>query len=179
MSCAATGGLTWFFAGANSSQAGKAVPIGGASTVPASAATTGTPTTVSAASTPTAGATPTTLAPAPTTAGPASSTPAAASPDAQVFDGSAIDTKYGPVQVEAQITAGKLTDVIVTEYPNDRGRSIRINQGALPVLNTEALQAQSSHVDTVSGATYTSVAYTQSLQSAIDAARTAGATTLA
>jgi uncharacterized protein with FMN-binding domain len=41
------------------------------------------------------------------------------------------------------------------------------------------LTAQSASVDTVSGATYTSEGYRQSLQSAIDLARGAGATALA
>ena len=37
-----------------------------------------------------------------------------------------------------------------------------------PILHSEALQAQSAQIDTVSGATYTSEAYRESLQSAID-----------
>lgn len=41
---------------------------------------------------------------------------------------------------------------------------------AIPVLSRETLQAQSGNIDTVSGATYTSEGYRQSLQSALDAA---------
>jgi uncharacterized protein with FMN-binding domain len=45
-----------------------------------------------------------------------------------------------------------------------------ISAGAEPQLRQEALQAQSAHIDTVSGATYTSEGYRQSLQAALDAA---------
>ena len=39
---------------------------------------------------------------------------------------------------------------------------------AIPMLRSEALSAQSGTIDGISGATYTSEAYTQSLQSALD-----------
>jgi uncharacterized protein with FMN-binding domain len=62
--------------------------------------------------------------------------------------------------------------------PDGDGKSVGINDRAVPVLDSEALTAQSARVDTVSGATYTSRGYEQSLQSAIDAARAAGITQL-
>jgi uncharacterized protein with FMN-binding domain len=46
-------------------------------------------------------------------------------------------------------------------------RSLYIMQQALPQLRQEALQAQSANVDMISGATYTSEAFVQSLQQAI------------
>ena len=46
------------------------------------------------------------------------------------------------------------------------------------MLNSEALTAQSANVDTISGATYTSRSYEQSLQSAIDIARANSITTI-
>jgi uncharacterized protein with FMN-binding domain len=55
---------------------------------------------------------------------------------------------------------------------------VRINTRAVPVLNSEALTAQSAKVHSVSGATYTSNDYVKSLQSAIDAARASGITPL-
>jgi len=70
---------------------------------------------------------------------------------------------------------GRLVAVAIVQYPNDDGKSVRINQRALPELQSEALAAQSADVDTVSGATYTSDGYVRSLQSALDAARAAGA----
>jgi uncharacterized protein with FMN-binding domain len=41
---------------------------------------------------------------------------------------------------------------------------------AVPRLNQEAVSAQSANIDAVSGATYTSTGYKQSLQSALDKA---------
>jgi len=50
------------------------------------------------------------------------------------------------------------------------GRSSQISRFVEPILRSEALQAQSANIDGVSGATYTSTAYAQSLQSALDSA---------
>ncbi|MGZ6273916.1 MAG: FMN-binding protein [Candidatus Limnocylindrales bacterium] len=48
------------------------------------------------------------------------------------------------------------------------GHSSQVSNYAAPQLRSEVLQAQSSQVDSISGATYTSQAYQQSLQSALD-----------
>src|SRR4051812_7895045 len=85
--------------------------------------------------------------------------------------GSSADTPYGPVQVRITLTNGRLTDVTALQSPNDRRRSGEINDEALPVLRSEALKAQNSRIDEVSGATWTSDAYIRSLQSALDKAR--------
>ena len=82
--------------------------------------------------------------------------------------GSAVQTEFGPYQVQATFSSGKLTDVQLVQMPSDR-HSQRIAQQAAPLLRQEALQAQSAKVDTVSGATTTSQAYAQSLQAALDA----------
>lgn len=86
------------------------------------------------------------------------------------FTGGAADTRYGPVQVQITVAGGKITDAQAVQYPQESGRDVRINSAAVPELNQEALQAQSAQIDTVSGATYTSEGYQQSLQSAIDQA---------
>ncbi|WP_328615212.1 FMN-binding protein [Amycolatopsis sp. NBC_00355] len=86
------------------------------------------------------------------------------------FTGEAADTRYGPVQVQITVAGGRITDAQAVQYPQESGRDVRINSAAVPELNQEALQAQSAQIDTVSGATYTSEGYQQSLQSAIDAA---------
>jgi uncharacterized protein with FMN-binding domain len=86
------------------------------------------------------------------------------------FTGDAADTRYGPVQVQITVAGGKITDAQAVQYPQESGRDVRINSTAVPELNQETLQAQSAQIDTVSGATYTSEGYQQSLQSAIDAA---------
>ena len=85
------------------------------------------------------------------------------------YTGSTVDTRYGPVQVRAVVKAGKLTNVVVLQQ-TDGGRSSQIDSYALPILTTEALKAQSADIDVVSGATYTSQGYAQSLQAALDAA---------
>ncbi len=61
----------------------------------------------------------------------------------------------------------KLTAVSVPTYPNHTDRSIYINRTALPILKAEALRAQSANINMVSGATDSSDAFAQSLQSAI------------
>lgn len=58
----------------------------------------------------------------------------------------------------------------ILQVPHDRGRSTEINGYATPLLHREVLRAQSADVDVVSGATYTSYAYAQSLQAALNAA---------
>jgi uncharacterized protein with FMN-binding domain len=86
------------------------------------------------------------------------------------FTGGVADAFYGNIQVAAVITGGKLTNVSILQYPNDRNRSIAINSQALPILQSEAVQAQSAAVDMVSGATDTSGAFIQSLSSALSQA---------
>ena len=62
----------------------------------------------------------------------------------------------------------RITDVTVLQTPNRDGRSIQIASRAVPTLHDEVLRSQSAQIDTVSGATYTSDGYAQSVQSAID-----------
>ncbi len=83
------------------------------------------------------------------------------------FTGPTVETLFGPVQVQIAVSAGKILDVQALQLPSDRSRSARISQYAAPILRSEAIQAQSARVDIVSGATYTSRAYAQSLASAL------------
>ena len=83
------------------------------------------------------------------------------------YTGSSADAYYGTVQVKTVIQSGQIADVIFLNHPQDRGTSIRINDYAMPILKSEAIQAQSANVDTVSGASYTSAAFRQSLGSAL------------
>ncbi|HEY8800244.1 MAG TPA: FMN-binding protein [Candidatus Limnocylindrales bacterium] len=105
-------------------------------------------------------------------AGAASSAPAASAPPInsgnQQVDGDVVGTRFGDVQVRLVEAGGKITDVQALQLPFDRRRSNEISQYAEPILHSEALQAQSAQIDTVSGATYTSDAYRTSLQSALD-----------
>jgi len=86
------------------------------------------------------------------------------------FTGTSADAYYGNVQVQATVKNGKITDVQFLDHPQDRSRSMMINNQSMPMLRSEAIQAQSANVDAVSGATMTSEAFIQSLQSALDQA---------
>ena len=87
------------------------------------------------------------------------------------FTGDVADAYYGNVQVRVTFSNDKITDVKFLDYPQDRGHSVQINNYAIPQLISEAISAQSANVDTVSGATATSGAFIQSLQSAINQAK--------
>jgi uncharacterized protein with FMN-binding domain len=84
--------------------------------------------------------------------------------------GSVVQTQFGTVQVQVTIAGGKISDVTALQLPSDRQRSAQISQIVEPMLRSEALTAQSAQIDLISGATYTSDAYAQSLQSALDQA---------
>lgn len=83
------------------------------------------------------------------------------------YTGNAADAYYGTVQVKAVVKNGQLADVQFLQYPNDRSNSRYINSQAMPLLTEEAIQAQSAQVDGVSGATFTSQAFQQSLSTAL------------
>ena len=85
-----------------------------------------------------------------------------------IINGVAVDTRYGPVQVQVKIRAGRIVSATAIDYPQGTGRDREINGYAIPILQQETLTAQSAHIDTVSGASYTSDGYVQSLQSALD-----------
>ncbi len=109
--------------------------------------------------------------PAPNRTGrpPATASPTTA-PASRTVVGSVVSNQYGDVQVEVVVRAGQLADVESLELPSDRERSRYINSIAGPELRQEALQARSANIDVISGATYTSQSYAQSLQSALDQA---------
>ena len=117
----------------------------------------------------------------------AAATPAAAAPPAAgtssgsttttttkgkngTFTGQSADTPYGPVQVKITVTGGKFSDVNATVLPHGSSYDEQVDQYAVPVLAKEAVSAQSAKIQMVSGATYTSTGYLQSLQSALDQA---------
>jgi len=116
--------------------------------------------------------------PAPTPAPKPTPTPAptpAPKPAGLYTDGTYIggvaDAYYGNVQVQAVISGGKITDVQFLQYPNTHSTSVYINSQAMPYLKQEAIAAQSANVNIVSGATDTSMAFQQSLASALTQAK--------
>ncbi|MFE9094601.1 FMN-binding protein [Streptomyces sp. NPDC007264] len=86
--------------------------------------------------------------------------------------GDVATTEYGPVQVRLTVSGGRITRAEAVQAPSG-GLSSQKTATAVPRLNQEALAAQSSRIDAVSGATYTSQGYQRSLQSAIDKAKAA------
>lgn len=120
---------------------------------PASSSTTPTTTTPATGTTPTTGTSPTTSGSA-----------------VRTIDGDAFANRYGTVQVQVTLQGNQITGVTALQMPFDHQRSAEISQQAEPILRQEALQAQSAQIDLLSGATYTSESYAQSLQSALDKA---------
>jgi uncharacterized protein with FMN-binding domain len=97
---------------------------------------------------------------------PSASTSAAAA--TKTVAGSAVQTRYGTVQVQVTVAGSKITNVSFLQLTSFDGRSADINSQAGPILLQETLTAQNANIDSVSGATYTSDGYLQSLQSALD-----------
>lgn len=82
--------------------------------------------------------------------------------------GSDVQYPYGDVAVEVTMTGSRITQVSVVRHNTYDPRSAMIDQYAIPILRKQALSVQSARIDGISGASYTSAAYAQSLQSAID-----------
>jgi uncharacterized protein with FMN-binding domain len=158
--------------------------LGVLATFKTSPATVGKPLTFSraAARTPASGAAPprgvtaapTTVAPAPTATPTTRSSSAAPTPTTapaqRTFVGDDVPNQYGDVQVQITVRGNLLVDVGPLQMPSSHQRSQEISQQAAPLLRQEALQAQSAQIDLLSGATFTSESYAQSLQSALDRA---------
>jgi uncharacterized protein with FMN-binding domain len=82
--------------------------------------------------------------------------------------GNAVDTQYGAAQVRVTVSNGKIVKIQALQLQGNDPRSVQISSSAEPVLQQEALTKQSAGIDAVSGATFTSASYAQSLQSALD-----------
>jgi uncharacterized protein with FMN-binding domain len=83
-------------------------------------------------------------------------------------DGNAANTAYGPVQIQLIERNSKIVKVAVLVQPANTLHDIQIGAFAFPKLIGETLAAQNGKIDAVSGASYTSAGYIQSLQSALD-----------
>ena len=101
---------------------------------------------------------------APTTAAPTT----AAVVTARTATGGSVNYSYGVLSVAATVSGTKLVSVSIASI-DDGGsfHSESIDQQAIPILEQEALQAQSASIQGVSGASYTSAGFEQSLQSAL------------
>jgi len=142
---------------------GVASTSGSLSTTGSSTGSTGV------AASPSAGASPSSAASPSAGATPSAAASANSATGSETLTGSAVQSRYGNTQVQVTITNGQITGVTALQLPTG-GRSGQISQYVQPILSSEALTAQSANIDIVSGATYTSEAYAQSLQSALDQA---------
>ncbi|MEV5959814.1 FMN-binding protein [Streptomyces sp. NPDC051987] len=98
-----------------------------------------------------------------------SSSSGSAQAQAKTVTGQVAQTPYGPVQVRVTVSGGKITKAEAVQAPKG-GTSDQKTALSVPKLNQEAVAAGSANIDSVSGATYTSTGYKQSLQSALDQA---------
>jgi FMN-binding domain len=88
--------------------------------------------------------------------------------DERAVTGNVANTVYGPVQIQLAVRNNKIVKVAVLEQPTSTIHDIQIGEFAFPRLISETLAAQNARIDAVSGASYTSQGYIQSLQSALD-----------
>ncbi|KJE22318.1 FMN-binding protein [Frankia torreyi] len=86
----------------------------------------------------------------------------------QTVRGDAIDTRFGPVQVDVVLAGSTIVDVVPVVVPDQDPRDRQINEYAVPLLRQEVLDAQSAKIDSVSGASFTSYGYAWSVQSVLD-----------
>ena len=117
---------------------------------------------------PSAGSTPTPSGVGPPTPTP---TPSGSGLKNGSFTGQDFPNFYGDVQVKLVVVGGRITDIVPLRYPTDRPQSAYISSVAVPLLHDEVLKAQSAQIDLISGATFTSDSYAQSVQSALALAR--------
>lgn len=90
---------------------------------------------------------------------------------ARTVTGTVANTQYGPMQLQLTLAGQQITKVTVLQRTNDGSESDEIDSTAIPKLTSETLAAQSAQINAVSGASYTSMGYIQSLQSALDKAK--------
>ncbi len=119
-----------------------------------------------APATPTTAATPA-AKPAATKKAKPAATKAATVGASGTFMGDSVNTQFGPVQVQVTVSNGKITNVSVPVYPRSSGRDQQINSQAIPWLIEETMKAQSSNIQGVGGASYTSQGFYDSLVTAL------------
>jgi uncharacterized protein with FMN-binding domain len=130
------------------------------SALPAASATPAAGSTPAASSSPRSGSA--------ATASPAASPSASTAAADRTAVGPAVNYTYGVLSVQVTVSGSKIINVGIASL-NDGGnpRSQSIDDESIPILEREALQAQSAAIQAVSGASFTSEGFTQSLQGAL------------
>jgi uncharacterized protein with FMN-binding domain len=165
VSAVGTAGTSMPVAGGPGSPAADGGPGSAAAGGLGAAAPSTAPAAPSAAAAPTANGVTAPASPAGKPSGTAGSTAT------RTVTGAVANTQYGPMQVQVTLVGQRITKVTVLEQTNVGAMSEQIDSAAIPQLTSETLTAQSPRIDAVSGASYTSAGYIQSLQSALDKAR--------
>jgi hypothetical protein len=75
---------------------------------------------------------------------------------------------YGELSVTVTVRSNQIVAVSVPVLRTAEPYSQQLAQQVIPMLRSEVLAVRSARIHGVSGATYTSVAYAQSIQSALD-----------
>jgi len=96
--------------------------------------------------------------------------PANVPPQTTTISGSVEQYGYGELAVSVSLSGSTITGISVPTLQTLEPTSQQIADEAIPLLRQEVLQAQSANISSISGATYTSQAYAQSVQSALDRA---------
>jgi uncharacterized protein with FMN-binding domain len=109
-------------------------------------------------------------APAAPTPAPAPVAPVPTGPADGTYTGSSVSTRFGSVQVSVTLASGQITEVTPLQLTDADGRSVQISNRAAPIVRDEVIASQSASVSNVGGATYTTQAYLESVQSALDQA---------
>lgn|SRR5487761_1109134 len=133
--------------------------------VPGASAPRGSTTAGTSGSPPPQGATGTS---SPPTSNPSPTPPTTVPSSTRTVTGPEVNYQYGILSVSVTATGKKITKVGIA-YLDDGGnfRSQSIDQQSIPMLEQQALQAQNANIQGVSGASYTSAGFAQSLQAAL------------
>lgn len=89
---------------------------------------------------------------------------------AQTFDGPAVSNVRGTYQAQITVVDGVVTDVVALQAGTSAAESVAVNTMAIPLFKERVLEAQSADVEAVSGASFTSPAFLESLAGAFEAA---------
>ncbi|HEY9242793.1 MAG TPA: FMN-binding protein [Streptosporangiaceae bacterium] len=95
---------------------------------------------------------------------------AGASLAAGAFGGPLVAYGYGELSTKVSVSGGRITGVSVPVLKTAEQYSQQLAAQVIPMLQHEVVSAQSARIQAVSGATYTSEAYAQSVQAALDKA---------
>ena len=86
------------------------------------------------------------------------------------FAGPAVTNERGTYQAQITVADGVVTDVVALQAGTTAAQSQAVNSMAIPMFKERVLEAQTWDVEAVSGASFTSPAFLESLQGAFQEA---------